>query len=92
MMGIYPIGSIVALESGELGIVVEYPDESRQDEPLVMLLASDGSGGYVRSDEAVLANLCAQGDASDRYIVNGIPASRLGIEPIQLLMQEASPS
>lgn len=92
MMGIYPIGSIVALESGELGIVVEYPDESRKDEPLVMLLASDGTGGYVRSDEAVLANLCAQGNVSDRYIVKGIPASRLGIEPIQLLMQEASSS
>lgn len=90
MMGIYPIGSIVALESGELGMVMEYPDESRKDQPLMMLLASDGSGGYVRSDEVVLADLYSSaGDASGRRIAKGIPAYRLGIEPIQFLMQEA---
>lgn len=88
MMGIYPVGSIVEMENGEVGIVTEYPDESRKDEPLVMLLAADGSGGYVRRDEVILAGLYSQGNAPGRNIVKEIPPFGLGIQPAQFLMQE----
>ncbi len=88
MMGIYPVGSIVEMEDGEVGIVTEYPDESRKDEPLVLLLAADGSGGYVPRDEVILAGSYPQGRASGRNIVKEIPPFGLGIQPAQFLMRE----
>ena len=85
MMGIYPIGSVVELRNGELGMVMEYLDESRKDRPLIMLLVDDRNGGFVRGEQV---NLAAEAGSSSRTIVRGLHASRLGIQPMQLLLQD----
>ena len=58
MMGIYPIGSIVELDGGEVGIVMDYPDESEKSLPVIMLIVDDGNGGKTRGE---LVDLAAQG-------------------------------
>jgi putative nucleotidyltransferase with HDIG domain len=86
MMGIYPIGTIVELDSGEIGLVMDYTDESEKALPLVMLLVEDGEGVLTRGETV---NLAAQGTNTDsprRNIARGIPSSRLGIEPSQFLL------
>ncbi|HOS97032.1 MAG TPA: HD domain-containing protein [Deltaproteobacteria bacterium] len=88
MMGIYPIGTVVELQSRELGMVMEYPDESRKDRPLIVLLKKDGSGGYTRGEEVNLASPDVEGASPRMNIVKGIHASTLGIQPSQILLQD----
>ncbi|HQP30489.1 MAG TPA: HD domain-containing protein [Deltaproteobacteria bacterium] len=88
MMGVYPIGSILELNTGEIGLVIDYPDESQKTLPLIMLLDADSKGGYISGE---LVNLADQRDAADgvfRSIVRGVHASKLGIQPSQYFLQE----
>jgi len=88
MLGIYPVGSIVELDSGEIGLVMEYPDENDKSRPLVMLLVDDGNGSLTRGE---LVNLAAQGSNKDvplKKIVTGMHPSRLGIQPARFFLQE----
>jgi HD-GYP domain-containing protein (c-di-GMP phosphodiesterase class II) len=88
MMGVYPIGSVLEMDTGEIGLVMDYPDESKKTLPLIMLLNSDRKGGYISGE---LVNLADQGNRSDvtpRSIVRGLHALRLGIEPSQYFMHE----
>ena len=86
MMGIYPIGSVVELDSGEIGLVMEYLDESLKNLPLVMLLKDDGKGGMTRGEKV---NLADQGmNETRRTILKSVPYSRIGIQPSQFFKEE----
>lgn len=86
MMGIYPVGSIVELDTGEIALVMDYPDESERSLPVISILVSDGKGGLSRGETL---NLAAQGNDgfSRRNIVRGVHVSRLGIQPSQFFLQ-----
>lgn len=86
MMGLHPIGSIVELDSGEMGLVLEYPDQSLKDLPLIVLLEDDGSGGKVRGEKVNLADQEAGGAA--RSIARSVPFSEAGIRPSQFFQEE----
>jgi HD-GYP domain-containing protein (c-di-GMP phosphodiesterase class II) len=85
MMGIYPIGSVVELEGGGLGIVKCYTDEAKRDRPLIVMIDEDGAGGYVCGQELDLSGMEAAGDSSGTNVLRSVPASMLGIEPFSLL-------
>lgn len=87
MMGIYPIGSIVELDTGEVGLVMEYPDESEKSLPVIVLLKDDGKGGLTKGKTVNLAAQETESDSSRRSIVGGIHFSRLGIQPSLLFLQ-----
>jgi HD-GYP domain-containing protein (c-di-GMP phosphodiesterase class II) len=88
MMGIYPVGSIVELDSGEIGLVMEYPDESDKIRPIVMLLVDDGKGSLTRGELLDLAVQGSNDGVSLKRIVRGIHPSRLGIQPSQFFLQQ----
>jgi hypothetical protein len=86
MMGIYPIGSVVELDGGEIGLVMEYPDKSMKNLPLVMLLADDGKGGMTQGE---MVNLADQGmNESWRTILKSVPYSRIGIQTSEFFKKE----
>ncbi len=87
MMGIYPIGSIVELNTGEVGLVMEYPDESEKSLPVIVLLTDDGQGGLAKGETINLAAQGIDGGPARRNIVGGIHFSRLGIQPSLLFLQ-----
>lgn len=92
MIGIYPIGSVVELDNGEIGLVLDYLDDSEKTLPLVMLLVDDGKGGLTGGD---MINLAAQGmdeGLPRRHIVRSIPASVLGIQPAKFFLQDMGAS
>lgn len=45
-MGIYPVGSLVEMESGKLGVVIE-ANEHKQEEPVVKLIYSKINGNHI---------------------------------------------
>jgi HD-GYP domain-containing protein (c-di-GMP phosphodiesterase class II) len=88
MMGLYPIGTILELDSSEMGLVVDYPDESERTRPLVMLLVDDGKGGYTRGETVDLAAEELKEGAAAREILRGIHPSSLGIQPSLFFLED----
>jgi HD-GYP domain-containing protein (c-di-GMP phosphodiesterase class II) len=86
MLGVYPIGSLLELDTGELALVMETDKTSDGARPMVALLASDGNGDYVKVGVADLAERDAQSGAFRRNIVKSIHPSTLGIQPAEFLI------
>jgi HD-GYP domain-containing protein (c-di-GMP phosphodiesterase class II) len=88
MMGIYPIGSIVELDGGEVGIVMDYPDEAEKSLPLIMLIVDDGNGGKTKGELVNLAEMGIDETKPSRNILKSIHFSALGIDPSQFFQRE----
>jgi len=87
MMGIYPIGSVVELSDGSIGLVMDYPDEAERTLPLVLRLMNDGKGGWQRGEMIYLADRNTQNGQAHLNIIGGIQPSKLGINPVEYFLQ-----
>jgi len=80
MMGIYPIGSVVALSTGEVALVVETnPDPNYLLRPKVKLL-TDGAGNRI---DGPVVDLSLKDPATQKYertIVKGLDPEKYGIK------------
>jgi HD-GYP domain-containing protein (c-di-GMP phosphodiesterase class II) len=90
MMGLYPIGTILELDSGEKGLVVDYPNESERTRPIVMLLVDDGTGNLVRGETVDLAAEELKEGTPARKILRGIHPSSLGIQPSVFFLEDVN--
>ena len=86
MLGIYPIGSLLELDTGELALVMDTHKTSDGTRPMVVLLAENGNGGYATVGVADLAERDAQSGAFLRTIVKSIHPSTRGIQPAEFLI------
>jgi HD-GYP domain-containing protein (c-di-GMP phosphodiesterase class II) len=86
MLGVYPIGSLLEMDTGELALVMDNETTLDETRPLVVLLAENGNGGYARVGVADLAERDAQSGAFLRNIVKSIHPSTLGIQPAEFLI------
>jgi hypothetical protein len=50
MMGRYPIGTLLQLDTGEFGLVMDYPDKGENSLPRVVLLVEESEGSVKRGD------------------------------------------
>jgi HD-GYP domain-containing protein (c-di-GMP phosphodiesterase class II) len=87
MMGIYPIGSFVELSDGCIALVMDYPEDSPRNMPLVLLLVDDGKGGLCRGEKIHMSNQTKKNDAP-LHIVRGLHPSSLGIQPGEFFLQK----
>jgi len=81
MMGIYPIGSVVELSDGSIGLVMDYPDETERTLPLVLCLVNDEKGGWQRGEMVYLADQNVKDVSGRLNIVRGIPLANIRINP-----------
>jgi hypothetical protein len=81
MMGIYPIGSVVELSDGNIGLVMDYPDETERTLPLVLCLVKDEKGGWQRGEMVYLADQNIKDISGRLNIVRGIPLANIRINP-----------
>jgi HD-GYP domain-containing protein (c-di-GMP phosphodiesterase class II) len=86
MMGIYPIGSVVELNNGKIGLVMDYPEETERSLPLVLLFEDDGKGALQRGEMVYLADQNTKDDSNRLNIVRGIPPGQLNIHPAQYFL------
>ncbi|MGB2930440.1 MAG: HD-GYP domain-containing protein, partial [Desulfobacterales bacterium] len=86
MLGVYPIGSLLELDTGELGLVTDTDTTFDGARPMVVLLAPDGNGSYAKVGVADLAERDAQSGAFRRNIVKSIHPSTRGIQPAEFLI------
>ena len=85
MMGTYPMGTLLELDTGEMGLVVEYAKDTEGFHPTVLLLEEDGQGGVKRGERVELSEKDPATGAHRRKIVRTLNASSCGIQPIDFL-------
>ena len=86
MMGIYPIGSIVELSDGSIGLVMDYPDEVERSMPLILRLVDDGKGDFQRGEMVYLADQIINDGSGRLNIVRGISSAQLRIHPAKFFL------
>lgn len=87
MMGIYPIGSVVELNDGSVGLVMDYPDESERSLPLILRLVRDNEGVWQRQDMIYLADQSLPEGSSPLNIARGIQPAALGVNPAEFFLK-----
>jgi HD-GYP domain-containing protein (c-di-GMP phosphodiesterase class II) len=85
MLGVYPIGSLLELDTGELALVTEAGKTTDKTRPMVMLLATGGKNGYIKMGEADLDERDPDSGAFLRNIVKSLHPSTYGIQPAEIL-------
>ena len=87
MMGPFPAGSVVKLNTGEMGISMGINPASKKPGQRVLLLVKDEAGGY-RKGEILNLDEPEKGEkAAVKRIHSSIPPSSIGIQPAEFLMQ-----
>jgi hypothetical protein len=84
ILGFYPPGTLVELDSDEIGLVVDTPRENHASGlPRVLLLLPDGNNGYIKGETINLAEQSSETGAHQRNIVNTVHPATYNIQPAQ---------
>jgi HD-GYP domain-containing protein (c-di-GMP phosphodiesterase class II) len=86
MMGTYPVGSLLQLNTGELGLVAQYPLQTGSKSPRIVLLRKDENGNLLRGDTISLSEPDTETGACRRTIVKSLNPALYGIQPASFLL------
>jgi HD-GYP domain-containing protein (c-di-GMP phosphodiesterase class II) len=86
MLGTYPVGTVLQLDTKELGLVVDMPKEGDPTRPQVMLLVDDKQGGFGRGKVVSLAERNPDTGEFRRNFVKSYHPSTFGIQPAEFLL------
>jgi HD-GYP domain-containing protein (c-di-GMP phosphodiesterase class II) len=85
MLGAYPVGTLLQLDTNEIGLVMSGADGGDPKRPAVQLLVSDGQGGYIKGQIVKLNERDAETGAYQRNIVKSLHPGAMGIQPAVFL-------
>jgi HD-GYP domain-containing protein (c-di-GMP phosphodiesterase class II) len=86
MLGVFPIGTLLELNTGEIGLVIETPGETRKERPRILILEADGKGGFRKGKAASLAERDPNTGLFKRNIVKALHPTSYGIQPAEFLL------
>ena len=86
MMGIYPVGTLLFLDTREVGLTMETPERGEPSRPLVCLLFRAGEEQLIKGDRV---DLSERDETDGRYLRNIVRCahpSEYGIQPADFLV------
>ena len=86
MLGVYPIGSLLILDNGEMGLVSALSETDEIGRPKIILMIPDNKGGYLSGEEVDLSERDANTSEFLINVVKSIHPSEKGIQPVQFLL------
>ena len=86
MLGVYPVGTLLKLDTGELGLVVDCESSDDLTRPKVVLLERDGSEKFKKGACVRLSARHTDSGSYKRNIVQTCHASDLGLQPSEFIM------
>jgi HD-GYP domain-containing protein (c-di-GMP phosphodiesterase class II) len=86
MLGVYPVGTLLHLDTGEKGLVVSAGEDENKTRPLIILLVSDNQGGYIKGEAVNLAEQNPGTGKFARNIVSTSHPSTYGIQPAEFIV------
>ncbi len=86
MLGVYPLGTVLKFEDGELGIVTTPPEKNKDSSELwVLLLKDNGDSTYTKRYLMSLGSWDQERGGFNRPILESCHPSELGIQPAELI-------
>jgi len=86
MLGVYPIGTVLRLDNGEMGLAVKSSNEADPARPMVQLLRPGSGHKYAKGDLIDLTDRDPQSGAYKWNIVKTQHPAALGIQPAQYML------
>ncbi|MDW7773646.1 MAG: HD domain-containing protein [Desulfobulbaceae bacterium] len=83
IMGVYPVGTLMKLDTGELALVVSSPSRDFSRRPLVCILEKDREGGYRKKEIINLDERDPETGNYTRDIIETYHPANFGIQPVQ---------
>jgi HD-GYP domain-containing protein (c-di-GMP phosphodiesterase class II) len=83
ILGLYPVGTLLRLDTDELALVVSSPSRDFSKRPLVCILEKDGEGSYKKVEIINLDERDTETGNYVREIVETYHPANLGIQPVQ---------
>ena len=88
MLGVYPVGTLLRLSTGELALVIKTPQKKGERRPLVGLLHPDNRSGYLVYLQGEVIDLADCDPATGEYlrdITETYHPSTFGIQPVEYI-------
>ena len=86
MLGVFPVGTLLELDTGEIGLAMETPEDAMQDRPIVLILVSDGNGGFRKGKTVNLEERDTHTGVFRRNIVKSLHPESYGIQPAEFFL------
>ena len=86
MLGVYPVGTLVELNTGEIGLVSENPEQSDGMHPLVTILLPADGQGYTRGETVDLAERETSDGRYKRNILKTYNPALFGVQPSEFII------
>jgi len=86
MLGVYPVGTLVELNTGEIGLVSENPEQSDGTHPLVTILIPADGQGYTRGETVDLSERETPGGRYKRSVSKTYNPALFGIQPSEFII------
>jgi HD-GYP domain-containing protein (c-di-GMP phosphodiesterase class II) len=86
MLGVYPVGTLVELNTGEIGLVSENPEQSDGIHPLVTILIPADGQGYTRGETVDLSEREPSDGRNKRNILKTYNPASFGVQPSEFII------
>jgi HD-GYP domain-containing protein (c-di-GMP phosphodiesterase class II) len=86
MIGVYPIGTLVELNTGEIGLVSENPENRDGVHPLVTILVPADDRGYRRGETLDLSERETSSGTYKRSVMNTYNPALFGVQPSEYIL------
>jgi hypothetical protein len=86
MLGVFPVGTVLELDTGEMGLVMDTPGETMKERPRILTLVPDEKGGFRKGKTESLAEQDPRTGAFCRNIVKTFHPASYGIQPAEFLL------
>jgi len=86
MLGIYPVGTLLELDTGEKGLVVPHAEDTDKSRPHITLLTPDSQGGYQKGKTVNLAQQEPGTGSFLRNIISSHHPMTYGIQPAEFIL------
>ncbi len=85
MLGVYPIGTVLELDDGQMGVVCSTPSAAAVDRPRLVMMVPDGRGGLQKGGILDLTGCDPATGSFVRSVKKSYNPVTLGIQPAQFL-------
>jgi len=83
ILGVYPVGTLLRIDTGELALVVSSPSREASKRPLVCVLEKEGDGSYKKKEIINLDERDTETGNYVREIIETYHPANLGIQPVK---------
>ena len=86
MLGVYPVGTLVKLNTGEIGLVKENPEQADGAHPLIVVLIPQDNGRYSLGETIDLSQRETPDETYVRHIVETYNPGLFGVQPAEYIL------